>query len=56
MQFIYILFKKYFHLVYISSSCIVHYVHIVRVRWRRNGYHVTRGFAELIIFFLPNNA
>ena len=22
--------------------------------WGRNGYHVTKGLAELIVFFLPN--
>ena len=61
MQFIYILSRKYLHLVYISSSSILQYVpvvHLVRVRqgggWGRNGYHVTRGLAELIVFCLPN--
>ena len=58
MDLIHILSKKYLKLAYIYSSCIVHYVHNVKVRlgegWGRNGYHVTKGLAELIVFFLLN--
>ena len=58
MVFIYILSKKCLELAYISSACIVHYVHNVKVRldggWGRNRYHATKGLAELIVFLLPN--
>ena len=60
MELIYILSKKFLHLAYISSRCLVHYAHNVNVKvsldeeWGRKGYHVTKGLAELIVFFSPN--